>query len=242
MRALLPIALALAGCAGLPEPALDDPSVPWHYGAGAYVWATTTDGSVTANDADATLDPDLPGDVAPGLVLHFEARQDGWSFIVDPAYITAEGEDTVLGEPAEIETETLFVDAKLGYRISPIVDLLAGVRYTTSETAIDLAEGSEPIEQSRDWWDPLVGARAALPLSERWSVESEADVGGFGSGDAADLTWNVTALMTWTVAPPVDLAFGYRILAVDVSEAEDTGTYTYDALTSGPLFGASLSF
>jgi hypothetical protein len=49
------------------------------------------------------------------------------------------------------------------------------------------------IGTSESWVDPIVGVALRAPLSDRWFARRFADVGGFGIGDASELSWQVYA-------------------------------------------------
>ncbi len=130
------------------------------------------------------------------------------------------------------------------------LDGFVGARYTdlridaslSNDTAITLPDGevlnpgtTAERAASEDWWEPFVGARVGVDLSENWSLSLRADLGGFGIGDA-DLSWQAVALVgyhwrfeTWTLTGFA----GYRALSQDYS----TDTFAWDVTTHGPLLG-----
>ena len=84
-----------------------------------------------------------------------------------------------------------------------------------------------------------MGINAILRLSERCSLRSEADIGGFGVG--SDLTWNAQAVAGYhfTVAGyEAFAAAGYRALYWDYKN----GGFAWDVTMSGPMLGAGPRF
>ena len=79
------------------------------------------------------------------------------------------------------------------------VDAMAGVRFwhistDVSVTAAHQAIGSVSASQRErfNWVDPLVGVRAFVPITDNWSLQVQADVGGFGVGSTS--TWSTLVL------------------------------------------------
>jgi hypothetical protein len=142
------------------------------------------------------------------------------------------------------------VTGDAGSRRRWTLDGYAGARYTdlrldaslSNSTAITLPDGevlnpgtTAERAASEDWWEPFVGARVGVDISENWTLSLRADLGGFGIGDA-DLAWQAVALAgyhwrfeTWTLTGFA----GYRALSQDYS----TDTFAWDVTTHGPLLG-----
>jgi hypothetical protein len=135
-----------------------------------------------------------------------------------------------------------YVDGFVGGRYT---DLNADVRLSNDQP-VTLPDGSVLVpgtfadrSASRDWWELFFGARAAVDITDNWSLSLRADLGGFGIDDA-DLSWQVIALAgyrwqfeNWSLA-----AFGgYRALSQDYAE----GAFAWDVTTHGPLLGVQAS-
>lgn len=115
------------------------------------------------------------------------------------------------------------------------VDLLGGLRAWKVDGAVSL-QPVLSVSPSKSFVDPIVGVRVNTQLSDRWSVLSYADLGGFGVG--SDLTWQAAVTANYRARDNMYLSVGWRHLAVDYS---DGGT-VFDGAMSGPLVGLTFQF
>ncbi|MFC1601150.1 hypothetical protein ACFL34_02240 [Candidatus Sumerlaeota bacterium] len=141
------------------------------------------------------------------------------------------------------------------------LELLAGARYVYLETTIDIEAdarigpvslgpltGSRVLTRSldrelsgsKDWLDPIIGARAHWDMTEDLSLVLRGDVGGFGLG--SELTWNAAALADWRLTEHVSLYGGYRVLDIDYEDGSGDDKFVFDAQIKGPLFGILFHF
>lgn len=114
------------------------------------------------------------------------------------------------------------------------VDVLGGLRGWDIDGAVTTPGPS--IAPSAGFVDPIVAVRVNTSLTDRWSILSYADIGGFGIG--SDLTWQAAVTANWQARDDLWLSFGWRHLAVDYSE----GGTVFDGAMSGPLLGLTLQF
>lgn len=155
--------------------------------------------------------------------------------------------------PTEIDVtmEITIIDFGLSYEIAQwsmgenfdtlrklTLDAYAGARFTHGEVTIDPANFSDVTNQS-DWIDPIIGAKALVPFTDKLDIQIWGDVGGFGA--ASDLTWSATAVIGYRFKlfdlPSVVFA-GYRGLGYDY-----TGdSLEWDLVLHGPLFGLGVAF
>ena len=136
----------------------------------------------------------------------------------------------------------IIVTPQVGYRAVKTergsIDLLAGVRVWHVNTHLTFQPRIRPlvdVEGSRNWVDPIVGARGTATLSPRTFITGEFDAGGFGVG--SDFTGQVFGGVGFQVKPRVALIGGYRYLRVDyVNEG-----FIYRTSLSGITLGAKFS-
>ena len=164
---------------------------------------------------------------------------------------------------ADIEMDTAWIECFGGYRFLDrsmekdsesrrrfTVDGFAGARFTSidvegsfrAEEDLTLPDGEMILEgqsadrdKSETWFEPFVGARMGIDLSEHWSLNIRGDIGGFGVS-GADFAWQAAALIgyRWDLEGwNISLFGGYRALSQDYSN-DDFG---WDAITHGPLLG-----
>lgn len=148
---------------------------------------------------------------------------------------------------ARVDTKQFTATLQGGYRLVDTrqftLDALAGARIwyisnDVSVTAMHPAIGSRSARhgESFGWVDPVIGARAFLGLTERLSLQAQADVGGFGAG--SDLTWSALATVNYAFTDHLSVSAGYKALDVDY----DRGGHVYDTRLSGPVLGMTYRF
>jgi hypothetical protein len=145
---------------------------------------------------------------------------------VDTKQFTA----TLMGGYRVIDTPQFTLDALGGARLWYISN---DVKLTGSLGGIS---GSVSYGESFGWVDPLVGLRAFLPLTEKLSLQGQADIGGFDAG--SDLTWSALATINYVFNEHLSASVGYKVLDVDY---EHNG-YVYDTRLNGPVLGMTYRF
>ncbi|CAM5210576.1 hypothetical protein CDEF62S_02555 [Castellaniella defragrans] len=113
---------------------------------------------------------------------------------------------TLMGGFRIIDTPQFNLDALGGARFWHISN---DVKFTGSLGGMN---GSVNHDESFGWVDPLVGLRAFLPLTEKLSLQGQADIGGFGAG--SDLTWSALATANYVFSSRLSVSLGYKVLDV----------------------------
>lgn len=254
----------LVACA-LAEPAIaqteaGNSTESWQFEFTPYIFGASLNGvlgiaPVTA-DVDMGFD-DILENLDSGFMAMFEAHKGAWSFAVDGVYFkikderanswqgpldkfgTSQLDVTVTEQVYQLTTAYRVLDEKTK------VDVLGVARYTSLDTKLNLAvetglkmlpDGSNHINGSKNWWDPAVGARVFMPLSEAWTLVGYTDIGGFGIG--SDLTYQLLAGVNWAFTENVTAKAGYRYLYQDF---EDDG-FTWDMTSDGAYLGVGFQF
>jgi hypothetical protein len=92
----------------------------------------------------------------------------------------------------------------------------------------------EDFETTLDWVDAVVGARVSADVTRSLQLIATGDVGGFGIGSAADVTWQALGTIDWRFGESWSLQIGYRAIGVDL----DRGVNRLDLVAHGPILGA----
>lgn len=145
---------------------------------------------------------------------------------IDTRQITA----TVMGGYRVVDTAQFTLDALGGARLWHISN---DVKLTGS---LGGESGSVNYDESFGWVDPLVGLRGFRSLTDKLSLQGQADIGGFGAG--SDLTWSALATVNYVFSDRLSGSVGYRVLDVDY----DHDGHVYDARLSGPVLGMTYRF
>ncbi|MEX0293579.1 hypothetical protein AAH995_09510 [Pseudomonas putida] len=147
---------------------------------------------------------------------------------------------------AKIDTKQFTATLMGGYRVidSPgfSLDALAGARVWHISNRVKVIGSlgslskSTSYHESFGWVDPLVGLRAFLPITQKLSVQGQADIGGFGIG--SDFTWSTLVTVNYAFRDSLSTSVGYKLLDVDY----DYNGHVYDTRLSGPALGMTYRF
>jgi opacity protein-like surface antigen len=240
-------------CAALAAAGEAQAQSEWEYALSGYGWFTGL--SSELDTAFGTVEAELSfGDIWDKLDFAafgtFEARNGRWALVTDLNYAKLSAEnDTPLGlafDSVAVETRLTIVSAMAAWSVVDRpdlrVDLTGGLRFYDVAIDVDLTAALPIANRSasfgESWVDPVVGVRMRAPLSEDWFFNGFADVGGFGLGDASDLSWQVYAGVGYHFNDTWSIQGGYRYLSIDKDiDGRDTRLELY-----GPLIGVTARF
>ncbi len=229
-----------------------------------WIWVVGMDGTVGARGRQSDVNASF-GDMleASDSIFAFSGRLEvgtgAWTGFVDGMYSNL-GVDNQSGPGGVADIDVTFqsalVDFGLMYRLGEwkpdgeaakndhniTLDLYAGARFTNLD--LELSPAVLPkVSQTVSWFDPIVGAKAVLPISESWSAAINGDIGGFGA--ASDFTWSVTGVLRYdfNIGSTRASAFaGYRAIGQDYSDGSGNRAFTWDVVQHGPIIGLSFRF
>jgi hypothetical protein len=96
----------------------------------------------------------------------------------------------------------------------------------------------ETFTETVDWFDPIVGVRVRVDLTEKLSLGAQGDFGGFGSGSgdgsASEYTGMAQAGLGYQASESITVLVGYRVLEVQRDHA--------DLIMHGPIVGGMIRF
>ena len=224
------------------------------------------DATIAGQTASFELDTsDLLDLLSFALSGRLEVWKGDFALILDGYYVNLEaGGNTDTPGPLPInvgisgEFRQYIVDGLGTYRVinQPYnadgdmwsLDLSGGLRYNYLKQEIDISVGGGPgpggatsLGGSVDWVDPIVGARVAMALNERWTAGLRGDIGGFGVSDA-DLQWSVTGGFDYRPWETTSIKFGWRYYAIDMETTLSDGAFAYDVSQHGPYVAVTFRF
>jgi hypothetical protein len=155
---------------------------------------------------------------------------------------------------ADVVSKTFIGEAAAGYEVLSLpvfgaaheqrlaLDLRAGLRYWWLDNDVDvtltpgvpLGPFERSVDETTDWVDLLVGARARAKLTDRIGLVVSGDYGGFSIGSSSDYTWSIAAFANYRFAERWAVEAGWRKIKID----RDFG----DLGLEGPLAGCSYRF
>ena len=217
----------------------------WEFSVTPYIFFAGLKGEVGVRNQSALVNarfPDIFRNLDFALMGTFEARKGNWLILTDAMYMSLSGK-RVTPSPffsdIDVEVKETIIDPEIGYRVvnreRGSIDLLAGVRIWHVKPHLTFQPRILPlvdVEESKNWADPVVGARGTAKLSPRVFVTGKFDVGGFGVG--SDFTGQAFGGAGFQVKPRIALIGGYRYLRSDyVNEG-----FVFKTAMSGIVLGA----
>jgi opacity protein-like surface antigen len=145
----------------------------------------------------------------------------------------------------DVDIKKLLSTTALGYQVyvedGYLVEPYAGARYVSIKTDVTI-KGGGPLGLNKsadvdvDWWDPVIGVRGRVPLTEELSATGFANIGGFGVG--SKFTWEVFGGLDYAFTERFSANAGFRYLSIDYDASDaDVEMEVY-----GPVIGATLRF
>jgi hypothetical protein len=238
----------------------------WTFRAEAYLWIPSIDGDVGKGyEADVDIGIGDMWDIVSdsldsGLAGRFGGSNGDWGFMAEYIRIRTEdevGDSTVGSGSAKVDVEPeleldvleLAVTKSLGSAHTfskfsrPVsYEAFGGVRLVDADTQLAFKNGSKLDADDNDWADPIIGARASAPIHDRASIDVRGDIGGFGIGEASDLTWRADIVLRIRIYEGLGAFAGWQALDIDQERGSGAGEYTYDLRFSGPYMGLQLDF
>jgi len=244
----------------------------WSFSVAPYAWLAGTGGTVVTDGIETDFDlsfADILELTTGGFQVNAQARYKRFFVTFDGTWATLGRGDDLLGGRVDFKVKQVIAELQGGLRLigpefmsaSPdsrayefgavALDAYLGVRYWRTDLSLNVAMPGLPplIPPSQisgnsidEWFEPLIGARFGLGLAPKVGVAINGNLGGFGIGEAADLTWTLTMLIDWRFGRKWSAAFGWRTQSVEDisgSGAERNGS---KMTTTGPLVGVVYSF
>jgi opacity protein-like surface antigen len=237
----------------------------WQFKITPYLWGVAQSGDTGARNVggsgkDAIVDMDVGFDdilenLDKAMLLNGSAEKGKWLFVLDTIYMNIKADEkssglTGLGNTEiEVTARQQLIDLLAAYKVSESEDfalyVYGGFRSADISTTIEadlvplgipaLARSGK-VKTGDEWVDPLIGVYFENALSEKFTLETRLEAGGFGV--ASDSSWLVSLGVDHRLGDSWSLKYVYRFLAVDY----DDNDFVFDLDTSGLLLGASYSF
>jgi hypothetical protein len=217
----------------------------WTYGVDGK--AAVRGSSLDISDADKVLDFQNNGVILAGEMLF-----DRWGLLMD-LFLGKQSGSKQLSDAesvdwdAEISFLTLggfwrFVDQEFEAEDRLLaVDGIAGVRPFTNHYELQFNPYNQFDDQSRgdsvSWVDPFFGGRIKASLNPRWELGLYGDVGGFGIGNASDLSLLLHGDVVLKLTPSFHVMGGYRYFDLDSAHENGAQQTRVDLKMTGPTLG-----
>lgn len=239
------------------SPSLASDGPGWALQVTPYVWATGLKGDISPFGVGPTVGVDRSfADGRDGVnvagFLNIWGRHNRSVFSANMMYTDTTDSDVyrfpgtsqlpALDVTGKVDTKQFMGTLQGGYRVLDepgfTLDALGGIRLwhiSNKITASSLGR-SESYHESFSWVDPVIGSRLFIDLSDRLSLQVQADVGGFGV--SSKFTWSLLSTVNYIFTDNFSVSAGYKVLGVDYRK----NGHVYDVRFSGPVLGLTYRF
>ena len=244
-----------------PQPVASEPARPgWAFQVTPYMWATGISGHISpfrrlpAIGVDKSFS-DVMDNLDFGGFINLWGRYERFVVSADIMYVSTTDSHTFGSLPplppplppippvsASVDSKQFMATLMGGYRMIDTpdfsLDALGGVRFwhISNDVTVSALGMTGTYGESFGWVDPVVGARAFLRLDENWSLQAQADIGGFNAG--SNLSWSALATINYAFTDHFSVSAGYKVLDVDYNR----GGHVFDTRLSGPILGLTYRF
>ncbi len=241
-------------------PAMADEIEEWKFSISPYLWMPHIDGEIIVKNHEAKFDMDFNDIfnlVNYGLMLRGEAWHGKYGLMADVMYLNLSKEVNMehpyVNVEAKISGKAVFSDFTLGYQLKDFPQMsgvsfeaLAGFRYVYLQAKLNYEGTAGPTVydgkwQDREYWfDPILGGRVKINLTDKLLVAVRADVGGFNVG--SDMSWHILSEIDYRIWENASLNIGYRLLDIDYKSGNDRDEFQLDTRLSGPTVSMTFFF
>jgi hypothetical protein len=228
----------------------------WHVDATTYLWFSGAHGNLAAfgyNLGFKASISDLLSKFRFGITEIVDVRYKRLVLTSDLLWMTLSNTNTrTLLFPtapqrsaqlsAELVSRTVLFTQKIGFRLvengKVNIDGLTGFRFWHLGDTLTITPSprGNNLYASKNWVDPLVGARIQVPLSPKLLATIAGDVGGWGAGSQLD--YQIVGALGYKIKPKLALDAAWRYLYLDYGQYP----FTTQVALSGPVLGLTYSF
>ena len=241
----------------------------WEFRLMPYVWIPTMKANSTINGLSGSLTL-RPNDIIKyidfGAMGRVEAWKGKWGFSFDGLFMNLGASQSFQGRRDSV-VFNIDADVRLGmadfglmYRLFEksfgknnqqklTLEPYVGLRYGYLRQKIDLdvtiprlGSFGRTFGTSEDWVEPFIGGRLIWDLNDKIAFNVRADAGGFGIGNASDLTWQVVGGMDYKFSKNWILNVGYRYVDLDYSHGSGDDKFGIRLKAYGPVIGLTIKF
>ena len=242
--------LALAGAA---LPSVTAHADEWSGNATLYGWLTWMEIEGTPDNGTGSTDVSLSlKDILEALKFTFMASGDvhyGRIGILQDLVYSNLGFGGHLDGPfaskVDIDNKMLLSTTALGYQVyaeeGKLIEPFAGARYVSTKMDLKIKGGGPLGNKVKgfvdvDWWDPVIGVRGKMPLTEKLDASGFTDIGGFGVG--SKFTWEIYGGLDYNLSERLSANAGFRYMSINYEASDaDVKLELY-----GPVLGLTLRF
>jgi len=147
-------------------------------------------------------------------------------------------------KPSEQEFPRFWFQPILGVRLNDInIQIQNTINYEISSSLVNIQGTTQStVQGGKLWFEPLVGGKLGLQLSDPIVLWLRGDMSGFGLAGDTDYSWNLLFGMDWWVKENISLQLGYRFYEINYQTGTGSNAFGFSELFNGPFVSASFHF
>ncbi|MEB3308946.1 MAG: hypothetical protein VKJ02_01800 [Snowella sp.] len=152
--------------------------------------------------------------------------------------------DRLPKEPSNRAFPLVWFQPYMGTRLNDInvnLNQIVNVQYT-SDLINFQGNYQQTFSQGKTWFEPLVGGKFGVQLSDPITVWLRADVSGFDLSADSNWSWNALAGVDWWVNSQTSLQLGYRFYQIKLRNGTGENAFGFSESFNGPFLSASFHF
>jgi hypothetical protein len=152
--------------------------------------------------------------------------------------------DSLPEKPSDQQFPRFWFQPIAGVRLNDInIEIQNTINYQISSSLVNLAGSTQnTIQQGRTWFEPMLGAKFGLQLSDPLTLWLRGDASGFGLAGDTDMSWNVLFGMDWWVRQNVSLQLAYRFYEINYKNGTGSNAFGFSESFNGPFLSATFHF
>lgn len=127
---------------------------------------------------------------------------------------------------------------------TPILGTRLNDLSSTIETTLTFEDLEQTFEGSgrsagRTWFEPMVGGKIGLQVSEPITFWVRGDASGFGLAGDTNLSWNAILGIDWWIKPNISLNLAYRFYQIKYGNSSGDRAFEFESNFNGPYLAVT---
>ena len=131
-----------------------------------------------------------------------------------------------------------------GLRLNSIsIDIEETLTVQLSSPLVNFSQTfQQTFSQGRTWFEPLLGGKFGVQVSDPITLWIRGDASGFGLAGDPDLSWNLLFGVDWWVNRQISLQFAYRFYGIEYKNGSGDNAFGFTENFNGPFLAATFHF
>lgn len=146
-------------------------------------------------------------------------------------------------QPSNRNFPLIWFQPIVGVRLNDIsIEIDTINRFELSSSLINI-QGTvqRKFERGRTWFEPLLGGKFGIQISDPITFWLRGDASGFGLAGETDISWNLLFGVDWWIHQQISLQLGYHFYEIDYKTGNDND-FRFEENLNGPFVSATFHF